>query len=268
MICIVSVFKNEGHAIREWIDHHIKEGVDTFFLTDNGSTDTYDIQDYIDSGHVILRIDDKKGAQGEHINYYLKEAKKYEWVIVIDLDEFIYSRLGFKTMKDYLKTVPKDIYLIQLPWKIFGSNHHIKQPKSIIRGFTRRKKHKTIFFFPDYIETKCIARGSKLVNLGIHVPTIKDIDFVNHRTMTSDNSDVKNSATFVIITENILKTSCLHLNHYRIQSWDFFRKVKMTRGDALSKRIDTFRDKKYFKTMDYNDMVDTELKNKTLKMKN
>ena len=90
MICIVSVFKNEGHAIREWIQHHINEGIDTFFLTDNGSTDTYDIQDYIDSGKVILRIDAKKAAQEEHLNYYLKDAKKYDWVIVIDLDEFIY----------------------------------------------------------------------------------------------------------------------------------------------------------------------------------
>jgi hypothetical protein len=102
-----------------------------------------------------------------------------------------------------------------------------------------------------------------------HVPTVKDIDFVNHRSMTSDHTDVPNSATFVIATENILKTSCLHLNHYRIQSWDFFRKVKMTRGDVFQKNENSaVRDKKYFKKMDFNDMVDTELKRKTLKIKN
>jgi hypothetical protein len=262
------VFKNEGHAIREWLDHHIREGVDTFFLTDNGSTDTYDIQDYIDNGTVILRKDDKK-AQKEHLNYYLKDAKKYHWVIVIDLDEFIYSRLGFKTIKDYLKTVDKNIYLIQLPWKIFGSNHRIKQPKSIIRGFTRRKKHKDNIdtLHDDYVECKCIVRGSKLIKLDIHVPTVKDINFLNHRTMTTNHTDVLNSATFALATENILKTSCLHLNHYRIQSWDFFRKVKMTRGNAIQNQLNNFRDKKYFKQMDYNDIVDTELKRKTLKNK-
>jgi hypothetical protein len=270
MICIVSVFKNEGHAIREWIQHHINEGIDTFFLTDNGSTDTYDIQDYIDSGKVILRIDAKKAAQEEHLNYYLKDAKKYDWVIVIDLDEFIYSRLGYKTIKDYLKTVDKNIYLIQLPWKMFGSNYLKKQPKSIIKGFTRRKRYKKMIvtLHDDCVESKCIVRGSKLLQLHIHVPTVKDIDFVQHRSMTSDHTDVPNSATFVIATENILKTSCLHLNHYRIQSWDFFRKVKMTRGDAFVKNENSsLRDKKYFKKMDFNDMVDTELKRKTLKNK-
>ena len=271
MICIVSVFKNEGHSIREWIQHHINEGIDTFFLTDNGSTDTYDIQDYIDDGKVILRKDDKKGAQEEHLNYYLKDAKKYDWVIVIDLDEFIYSRLGYKTIKDYLKTVDKNIYLIQLPWKIFGSNYHIKQPKSIIQGFTRRKKNKKMIvtLHDEYIESKCIVRGSKLIKLHIHVPSVKDIDFLKHRSMTSDHTDVPNTATFVIATENILKTSCLHLNHYRIQSWDFFRTVKMTRGDAFIKNENSSsRDKKYFKKMDFNDMVDTELKRKTRKRLN
>jgi hypothetical protein len=64
----------------------------------------------MDSGKVVLRIDNKQWAQEEHLNYYLTDAKKYDWVIVIDLDEFIYSRLGYKTIKDYLKTVDNNIY--------------------------------------------------------------------------------------------------------------------------------------------------------------
>lgn len=58
-IALVSIFKNEGHIIEEWIEHYIKEGVDTFYLIDNGSTDNYieKIQRYITSGKVILNID-------------------------------------------------------------------------------------------------------------------------------------------------------------------------------------------------------------------
>ncbi len=253
MICIVSVFKNEGHAIREWLDHYIKEGVDTFFLTDNGSTDTYDIQDYIENGKVVLRKDPKKHAQNDHLNYYLKDAKKYDWVIVVDLDEFIYSRLGFKTMKDYLKTVPKDIYLIKLPWKIFGSNGHIKQPKSIIKGFTRRKKNKE----RCYIDNKSIARGDKIIELNIHTPIVKDINPWNHQTMTSK----KNMITHMLqVDEKVLETSYLHLNHYRIQSWQFYKNVKMKRGDAINTKKN--RNKQDFKLHDLNEQIDKELKNK------
>jgi hypothetical protein len=69
-LCIVSVFKNESHALKEWIDHYINEGVDIFFLTDNGSTDTYQpiLQPYIQSGHVVLDINPKQYAQTEHLN--------------------------------------------------------------------------------------------------------------------------------------------------------------------------------------------------------
>lgn len=258
MICIVSVFKNEGHAIREWIDHHMKEGVDTFFLTDNGSTDTYDIQDYVNSGKVVLRKDPKKYAQLEHLNYYLKDVKKYDWVIVIDLDEFIYSRLGFKTMKDYLKTVPKDIYLIKLPGKLFGSNGHIKQPKSIIKGFTRRKKNKEMSFNMG----KSIIRGDKLIEINSqHTPTVKDINQFNHQTLTLKNNTSLPITMYIPFDENILQTSCLHLNHYRIQSWNFYKTVKMKRGDVLKKNM-IKRDKLYFKSNDFNDKLDNELKNK------
>jgi hypothetical protein len=250
MICIVSVFKNEGHAIREWISHHIAEGVDTFFLTDNGSTDNYNIQDYIDQGIVILRKDPKRYSQLEHLNYYLKDAKQYDWVIVIDLDEFIYSRKGFKTVKDYLKTVPKDIYSIILPWKIFGSNGHIKQPKSIIRGFTKRNNTNNVIKAHNYM--KSITRGDKLIKIDIHFSPVKGNKKGHFPTVY----------TRELNNEELLKESYIHLNHYAVQSWDFFKNVKMTRGDSHNKKNNKVRDESYFETYDTNDIVDNELKNK------
>ena len=103
------------------MDHYINEGVDTFLLTDNGSTDDYisTLQPYIQSGHVILKINPKKHAQHELLNVYLKDAKKFDWVIIVDLDEFMYSRRGFTTIKDYLQTLPNDVHKIYIPWKLF-----------------------------------------------------------------------------------------------------------------------------------------------------
>jgi hypothetical protein len=251
MICIVSVFKNEGHAIREWIDHHIKEGVDTFFLTDNGSTDTYNIQDYIDQKIVVLRKDPKRYSQLEHLNYYLKESKQYDWVIVIDLDEFIYSRRGFKTVKDYLNTVPKDIYSIVLPWKMFGSNGHVNQPKSIIQGFTKRNNTNNVIKAHHFI--KSITRGDKLIKINIHTSPVQG----NKKGFLPVPLYTQN-----LTNEEVLNKSYIHLNHYAIQSWDFFKNVKMTRGDCHNKNSDKVRDENYFKKYDTNDILDVELKNK------
>jgi hypothetical protein len=40
-IVVVTMFKNESHVLKEWIEHYLREGVDTFLLTDNDSSDNY-----------------------------------------------------------------------------------------------------------------------------------------------------------------------------------------------------------------------------------
>jgi hypothetical protein len=59
-----------------------------------------------------------------------------------------------------------------------------------------------------------------------------------------------------------IKDNCLHLNHYAIQSYNWFKHVKMTRGDATSIRQDNVRNEHYFKSYDWNEILDDELKNK------
>ena len=40
-LVIVSMFKNEAHCIREWLQHYMKQGVTHFYMIDNGSTDDW-----------------------------------------------------------------------------------------------------------------------------------------------------------------------------------------------------------------------------------
>ena len=51
----------------------------------------------------------------------------------------------------------------------------------------------------------------------------------------------------------------LHINHYAIQSWNWFRDVKMTRGDVHVSQNENVRDRKYFDKYDRNDIEDNEL---------
>ena len=253
MICIVSVFKNESHLIREWLDHHINEGVDTFFLTDNGSTDTYDIKDYIDNGKVILRIDDTTYSQNEHLNYYLKDVKKYDWVIIVDLDEFVYARKGFNTIKEYLAQLEDNVNQIYIPWKMFGSNGHIVQPNSIKHGFLTRDN----YINARIINGKCITRTSQLSHLNIHQSTLHNN---NGLVITSDgNTQTCADKNNVHISEEILNNSCLHLNHYAIQSWDWFSNVKMTRGAADCSASENVRNESYFKAYDHSLVFDDSI---------
>jgi len=258
-LCLVSVFKNESHILEEWIQHYIKQGVDHFFLTDNGSSDDYMkiLEKYISSGMVSLNINPEKYKQIEHLNHYLHEAKNYDWVIVCDLDEFIYARKGLRSIKEYLNTLGQDILHVSVPWKLFGSNGHIQQPDLVIPNFLRRLNCENCF----RINSKCITRSNCIQRIYQHANHITENggkiitpDGLLHAIGTKD---------FAHISEEILKNSYLHLNHYAIQSWEWFKNVKMTRGDVLSPGSDSIRNEGYFKGYDHNGVLDDELKELT-----
>jgi hypothetical protein len=60
-------------------------------------------------------------------------------------------------------------------------------------------------------------------------------------------------------TEASLQLEPIRIHHYAIQSWDWFRTVKMTRGDVNAKESDTVRNAAYFKLYDRNDVEDKTL---------
>ena len=256
-VCVVSIFKNEKHALKEWIDHYVKEGVDHFFLTDNGSDDGYiDVLDeYIKAGTVSLNINPERHQQVKHLNFFINHVKEYDWAIVVDLDEFLYARKNFSNIKQYLSSLHAAVKQVYIPWKMFGSNGHVNQTENIIHCFLRRNAYdgRTL------INGKCITRTKHLGRIGIHQSHTN----ANGLIITSDgNVKQNNDHNFVYTSEETLKKSSLHLNHYAIQSWEFFSKIKMTRGDASSLTTDHIRDKSYFDAYDNNIVLDDELHNK------
>ena len=237
-LVIVAIFKNESIAIREWLEHYIKQGVQHFYMIDNGSTDNWQYE--IKGFPVTVFSNEEKYKQTDHYNNYFLETVKVssEWVMVVDLDEFVYGRKN-NNITSILSNYDNDVGEIRIRWKMFGSNGHIKQPKSIIDGFTKRKPLDS----PD-INVKSIIRTSCLIKFNIH----------SHST-----TDCKIIFEPPEITENSLELSLIHLNHYAIQSKDFFFNVKITRGDVLNSVSNNIRNIDYFNNYDVNTILDDEL---------
>ena len=270
--CIVAIFKNESAIMEEWLNHYIKEGCSKFLLIDNGSTDNYlpILKKY--RNMVVLAKDLKKHAQEELYNKcFLKAVQYYKWTIVCDLDEFIYSRKKFRTIKDFLNSIDNNVSQISIPWKIFGSNGYNtldkKEPKSAIAVFTKRMFYDKKSGFQGVHEIKgnikmdlckSIARSDRIKRIKIH-------DHELHHDFTIDsNYQRQKSGVFTPCNETILNSANLHLNHYAIQSFAWFKRVKMTRGDASSAHHENTRTDNYFHEFDMlsNDIDDFELKNK------
>jgi len=266
-LCLIAIFKNESHILNEFIEHYVKEGVDHFFLIDNGSTDHYSIH------YPMVEIikDPKKHAQIELYNkYYLNKCKKYTWVIVCDLDEMIYARKQFSTIKQCLGRLNPDISQVFIPWKMFGSNGYIKQPLHVAQSFTKREDYDNPNSLATirvdnkhYTNVKCIAKTDDLIKLNTHVHEMKNKNYI----CSNGKKNIVHNL-YCEISEAILNDSYLHLNHYAIQSLDWFKRVKMTRGDVSTKESDSIRGLNYFYEYDRNGRADEELKNKGLMRSN
>lgn len=125
---IVGCMKNEAPYILEWIAYHRAIGVDKFLIYTNGCEDgTDEILGRLQELGVIehrLNNDWKgKSPQQHALNRALEEpvVRQADWVIHIDVDEFINVRCGNGTLADFFARVP-DATNVAMTWRLFGHN--------------------------------------------------------------------------------------------------------------------------------------------------
>ena len=232
-LAIASVFKNEAHILKEWLDHYIKWGVEHFYLVNDFSTDNYlDILNEYSEKVTLFQNDivtKQSGRQPMIYNKYFKYITS-EWVAILDLDEFLWSPI-YSDLKNCLNN---EYSQIKVDWLHFGSSGFIEQPKSVVGSFTKRA---TFDSSKEYYSYKSIYKTKELISFGVHGHTVKG------KTIHSSQDN-------------------LIINHYPLQSFNFFMNVKATRGDVnnffdLTGRK---RNEDYFRKQDINEIEDTRLK--------
>jgi hypothetical protein len=97
-----------------------------------------------------------------HYNRHIDKLHT-DWVLIADLDEFVYARKGYGTIPAYLRGLPDHVKVIGLPWKNFGSSGNVAQPRSVIMGMRRRA------VLSGNAEIKSLFRTSRLCN-----PTLRE----------------------------------------------------------------------------------------------
>ncbi len=259
-LSVLAMFKNESMIIKEWLKHYILEGVEHFYLIDNGSTDNYEdkIKDYMNMISLEkdkMRLDYGTQSYLYQKIYFEKIKKETKWIIIVDIDEYIYSRNGYENITDVLENLSSKINTIWIPWKIFGSNNHKKHPENIIDNFTRRSE--IIDKFLGYGKT--IARTEHLLNFGCCGHYIE----TNNTNIYTSNGD-----NYYLYDYKDISKLNLHLNHYMLLSEEYYTNNKLNRGGGESGKINKYTIE-YFRENDlkYNTIEDNELSNKKIEMK-
>jgi hypothetical protein len=260
---IVGCMKNEAPYILEWIAYHRAIGVDNFLIYTNGCEDgTSELLDRLqDLGVVQHRNNDnwKGNSPQQHaLNQSLKEPliRDAEWVIHIDVDEFINVRCGNGTLQDLFDQVP-DASNIAMTWRLFGSNGVDRlHDRFVIGQFDAcapkycPKPHtvwgfKTMFKNIGAYQKISCHRPNKLT-----APLRDQVKWVNGsgRDMTREAIDNgwRNS-------RKSIGYDLVQLNHYALRSAESFL-VKRQRGRAL--HVDRSIGINYWIRMDWNDHRD------------
>ena len=130
---VAAVFKNEAPYLKEWLDFHLAQGVQRFYLADNFSDDHYAevLAPYLKSGQVHLHKTRSRGMntrlQAQELNRLLKVIAlaegKHAWVAIIDIDEFLFNPAGKKVRALLSQFKGQTIAAIFVNWLMFGTSN-------------------------------------------------------------------------------------------------------------------------------------------------
>jgi hypothetical protein len=264
---IVGCMKNEAPYIIEWVAYHRAMGVDNFLIYTNGCEDgTSEILDRLQEMGVLQHRnnDGWKGNSPQQyaLNQSLKEPliKNADWIIHIDVDEFMNVRTGNGTLQDFFDAVP-DATNVAMTWRLFGHN-----------GVTDLADEFVIDQFdhcaPKYCPKPHTVWGFKTMfkNIGAyekiscHRPNKLDPSFAAKvRWVNGSGKDMTKE-----VANNGWRSSkksigydLLQLNHYALRSAESFL-IKRQRGRAL--HVDRSIGINYWIRMDWSDFRDITIK--------
>ncbi|WP_238369072.1 glycosyltransferase family 2 protein [Heliomarina baculiformis] len=263
---IVGCMKNEAPYILEWIAYHRAIGVDNFLIYTNGCEDGTDkILGRLQEMEVVQhrRNDDWKGKSPQQyaLNRSLKEPliEKAEWIIHIDVDEFINLRCGNGTLDDFFALVPGATN-VAMTWRLFGHNGvTVFDDRFVIEQFDRAS--------PKYCPKPHTVWGFKTMfrNIGAygkiscHRPNKLDETFRDRvRWVNGSGQDMTDEARDRGWRNSRASVGydLIQLNHYALRSADSFL-IKRQRGRAL--HVDRSIGLNYWIRMDWCDHRDVTI---------
>ena len=224
--------KDENSYLNEWINYHLKIGVEHFYIYDNESA--------VPVKHTLHELGLLKYAtvipikgQSMQVKAYHRCLKSFgalsRWIAFIDIDEFIVPKSTNGNMPLFLKDF--EAYGgIAINWLVFGSSGHIQKPgNSQLSSFTLRSD----LDFPPNKHIKSIVQPRHVKSVSNpHAFAFKEGFFC-----VNENFAVVNDAFSEVSVQKI------QLNHYYCRSLEEYKeKVARGRGDyaKIERKLEEF----------------------------
>lgn len=261
-IGITSIQRDRGRYILEWIAFHMAVGFNKFYIYNHGHDELQKsiliklhqrFPNLIQPHHVDIETDRPQIVAYQHSWTNYKD--ECDAMAFIDGDEFLFS--PEKNLPEELsKFFESDASALGVYWMIYGSSGHFEEPDGlIIENFTRHAKIE----LPENRHIKTIIRGGEPANI-LH----------SHLFQTARGTFDENQRLIdkPFMSEYIPSLGNFRLNHYLLQSYEYFQNKKKNSGQAdLPREFISERPDNYFHAHDRNEMDDGSIYNKIIKTK-
>lgn len=238
-LAVCAIAKNEGPYFKEWIEWHLKQGVEKFYIYDNESTDeTKDVlTPYIESGVVEYKYfpgrKQQLAAYDDCLNNHRLDMR---WLAVIDLDEFLVP-VKDASVADFLRGMER-FASVEVNWLVYGSGGaKTKEEGGVMQRFRKHSKY-------DHClnsMVKSIIDPRRVCNMiGCHEAA----------RVSGDAGDSHGNVITTHFRNRPSQHDVIRINHYAVKSYDEFL-GKRARGRA---RTNSMRDINYFHEYDLNDI--------------
>ena len=223
-LSVVAIMKNEKPYLKEWIEYHLLQKVEHFYLCDNDSTDGTKeyLKPYIDKG--IITYIPTPGVN-QQLKCYEKVVDKYKndtyWLAIIDLDEYLVP-IEKNNMKAFLKDY-EYASEVSLHWMNYGDADLFSRKDGLItETFTShaKKLNHTV---------KSIVKPDKVIDFNMFG--------ANHYTRVEGLSVNEQHKSVKFMLDYNISADKARINHYLLKSFEEFVHKK-NRGHPEGNKID------------------------------
>ncbi|WP_299725269.1 glycosyltransferase family 2 protein [uncultured Tateyamaria sp.] len=184
---VITSVRNEAAFLLEWLAHHRAVGVDHFVVFSNDCDDgTDDLLDHLAGFGWLTHMRNDGPYDSAGIQFTaLKRAAKLDvvrdadWILVMDVDEFVNIHAGDGTFSDLHAALP-EATAITLTWRLFGNNGHVRfEDRPVTELFDRAAPEVLHWPWRAAMFKTLYANDGTYKKPGVHRPRAPDPDRID-----------------------------------------------------------------------------------------